>query len=466
VTPKRAPGLPPPFKFLASLRLAVFVILGIAAVAAVGTFTEARYDAEVAQKLVYQSVWMYLVMGLLCVNLTSVMIDRWPWKQHHAGFVLAHVGIMLLLLGALITQKLGVDGTLDFNIGEERRSLFLKDRELGVYSTLDGTSYTTLFQTDVDFLRHPPSPQSPYIIHLGSDELRVIGYEHFAFRESEINESPAAHDGPAVRFQLENANVNLTQWLRRENQRPSGEVDLGPAKVVLASEIMPPMGRNAVVLISHPDSPILDYIIYNKDNSIRKRGQVRQSETIDTGWMGMKFRLLRFMPHAKETVRFVASPTASPISVSALKFQFQGEEYWLGLDSVIKLYRDDRMFVVGYGHKQMQLDFPMRLLEFQMGRYEGTDRPSSYASVVHVPGQPQVTISMNEPLKYHGFTFYQSSFEKDPQTGKPTASILSVNRDPGRWIKYIGSMMIVLGSIVLFYFKRVQWLSTLKGKKE
>ena len=85
-------------KFTASLKLAVIVILGLAVISAVGTITEARYnDAMVANKLVYTSPWMYVILSLLCVNLIGVMIDRWPWKQHHAGFVLGHIFILHLV---------------------------------------------------------------------------------------------------------------------------------------------------------------------------------------------------------------------------------------------------------------------------------------------------------------------------------------------------------------------------------
>ncbi len=98
------------------MRLAVFVIISLAAVAAVGTIIEAKYnDADMAQQLVYKSPYMYAVLGLLCVNLIGVMIDRWPWKVRHIPFILAHVGIIMTLIGALMTQKLGVDGSLVLN---------------------------------------------------------------------------------------------------------------------------------------------------------------------------------------------------------------------------------------------------------------------------------------------------------------------------------------------------------------
>lgn len=450
--------LKPPFHFLASIRMAVFIILALAVIAAVGTITEARYDAEVAQKLVYQSIYMYIVMGLLIVNLIAVMVDRWPWKQHHAGFVLAHIGIITLLFGAWLTQKFGIDGTMSFETGQERRTVLSKDHDILIYSSRDGNNFTGLYQGEEDFLRHPPSEKNPFVIHLGGDDLKIVQYENFAFRESEISVSEKPQDGPAIRFQLENPNVNMTQWLRREGSRARTEVDLGPAKVILAEVLPPPSGRNEVVLVEKPGSPVLDYVIYNKDNSIRKKGKVQQSETVETGWMGLKFRLLRYLPHAREKVSYVVSPTASPMSTPAFRFTFQGQEYWIGLNSVLRIFLKDGMYLISYGHRRLELDFPLRLKEFRVGMYEGTERAASYESLVEVPGRGDVTISMNEPLKHNGFTFYQSSFEKN-ERGEPVASILSVNRDPGRWIKYVGSMMMVFGSIVLFYFKRVQWRS-------
>ena len=459
------PRLKPPFQFLASIRLAIFVILGMAAIAAVGTITEARYDSEVAQKLVYQSVWMYIVMAALIINLIGVMVDRWPWKQHHAGFVCAHIGIIILLFGSWLTQKYGIDGTLTFEQGQSRNTIMVKDRELAVFSSLDGNSFRPMFESPVDFLRHPPTEKNPFIIHLGSDEMKFVQYEQFAFRESEISGTDNNGDGPAIRFELENPNVNLTQWLRRENLHSGAEIDLGPAKVILADKVPEPMGRNAVIVITKPGSDTLDYVIYNKDNTIRKKGKVKQSETVETGWMGMKFRLLRYLPHSREKVTYDVSPTASPISVSALRFFFQGQEYWIGLDTVLRIYLADRMYIVRFGHRALELAFPLKLDKFTVGFDPGTEKPSSYESQVEVPGRGTVKISMNEPLQYQGFTFYQSSFEKD-ERGQPIASVLSVNHDPGRWIKYIGSMMMVIGSILLFYFKRVQWVSALNKKKE
>lgn len=450
----------PHLKFLASLKLAVMIIISLGVVSAVGTITEARFnDAEVAQKLVYHSPYMYGILMVLCINLIAVMVDRWPWRPHHLGFVLAHIGIIILLVGAWITSKFGVDGSLYFEIGQATRYVQIKENYLAVFGSLGGEGMQPMHEEPVDFLLSPPTPEKPYVVPLGKDEIKIVGYYQFAFRESDIVPSQDQRDGPAVRIQLENPNVNLTEWILRDRTRESQDLDLGPAKVILAKSALPPSGRNEIVIVDKPGSPVLEYKIFNKDKSLRKSGSIRESEFVETGWMGIKFRLLRYLPHAHEMVRYNELGYATPSTTSAMLMQFGGgQERWVGLGIPVRIYFEDRAYVVSFGNRNLDLGFPLRLKEFRMDRYQGTDRAATYESEVDVPERGDVVISMNEPLKYKGFTFYQASFQRDPGTGKPVASILSVNRDPGRWIKYLGSILIVIGSCVLFWFKRVQWL--------
>ncbi len=440
-------------KFLASLKLAVFVLISLAVISAVGTVVEARYnDAFVAQKLVYHSGYMYFIMGLLCINLIAVMVDRWPWRQRHTGFVLAHVGIVILLIGSWVTQRYGIDGSMAFQIGESVRHVTVPERDLTVIASLDGSTFNTIFESETDFLRDPPDAKNPFIVQLGADQLKIVEYHHFAYRESQIIKSALESDGPAVRFQLANPNVNLSEWLRRDLTKAESQVDLGPARIVLARQMPSPTGRNEIFLVVPDKSRKLRYAIYNKDKTLRAKGELKESDTIETGWMGLKFRILRFLPNAREEVRFIPAPRSTPATTSAFRFEFRGKEYWLGLNSVTRLYLEDRVYFISYGNRRLELSFPLTLKQFRVGTYQGTARAASYESEVEVPGRGQVLISMNEPLKHEGFTFYQSSFERN-EKGEPVISILSVNHDPGRGLKYLGSFMIVLGSIILFYFR-------------
>ena len=81
------------FSFLASLKLAVMIIISIAILAAIGTFLEARYDAAYAQKVIYLSPYMFFVLSMLCVNLINVMarcagsrVLAGPWMRTAFAF--------------------------------------------------------------------------------------------------------------------------------------------------------------------------------------------------------------------------------------------------------------------------------------------------------------------------------------------------------------------------------------------
>lgn len=456
--------------FFANLKFAVVIILAIGIISAVGTVYEAIYmEAEIAQKLVYHSWPMYITLILLCLTLIAVMIDRWPWKQHHAGFVLAHIGIIILLMGSWMTKEYGIDGNMVFNIGEERKFVTVKDRDLMVFASFGGQGMKSIFEAPVDFLSNPPSEKKPFVVRLGADQLQFTDYYHFAYRDSEILASELERDGPAVRIQLENANVNMTEWIRRDSQSKARELNLGPAKIVLSSDVPPPSGQNEVIFVTRPKGKDpekkIDYIIYSKDKELVKKGTVVQGDTIETGWMALKVRLLRYLPNSRESITFTKAGYFTPVTTSAAKFSFRGQDYWIGVNSVLRLFIEDTAYVISYGHRQIDIGFPLKLTDFKVGLQEGTDRAASYESRVDVPAVGNVLISMNEPLYHGGFTFYQASFEKD-ETGRAVTSILSVNHDPGRWVKYLGSLLIVLGSIVLFYFRRTQWLSKLKGNSK
>ena len=71
---------------------------------------------------------------------------------------------------------------------------------------------------------------------------------------------------------------------------------------------------------------------------------------------------------------------------------------------------------------------------------------------------------MNKPLEYGGYTFYQASYQVEE--GAPPISVLSVNYDPGRWLKYVGSMLLVLGIVIMFYMNPHYWSILLDKKKE
>ncbi len=473
-------------KQLSSLKTAVIVILSLASVIAWGTFVEARFDSSIATKLVYHSIWMKLVMGTLIINLTAVMIDRWPWQAKHTGFVCAHIGIIVLLMGSLVTQYYGIDGSVSFGIGERSRKIVVGEQDFVVYSLPTSGQPIKLYDyrgttgNDVDFYLHRPQNEPVHIV-LPDATIDVVDFLPFAIRDDIVVSSESKDDGPAVRFQLSNANVNLTDWVGGQGGTREATKDLGPAQIVLTTEHPDMSGRFAIVL-NPIDNEKLSYSIYSKsDPKNIKKGTASAGDVLDLGWMNMKFRIFKFIPHAKEETKFQALERPTPMTTQALKLVFKENsgsakpvEHWLQLNAPIRIFTGNTAYAIAFSNRSILLDFDLQLTNFSVGRYPGTNRAASYESVVTLEERgakpadathpisaqgpqvmPNIKISMNEPLKYGGFTFYQSSFQED-ESGRPIMSILSVNRDPGRWIKYLGALIIVLGIIHLFYYKNIK----------
>ncbi|MBX3040364.1 MAG: cytochrome c biogenesis protein, partial [Bdellovibrionaceae bacterium] len=210
-------------RFLASLKLAVLIMIALAIVTAWGTIVESMYDAEAARKMVYDTVWMYVVMGALSVSLIAVMVDRWPWKKKHTAFVLAHIGILLLLLGSVLTLKHGLDGQMTIPIGQSARHVVLPfETDILVYASFGGDAMTKLHEEQVDFFRHPPTEAKPVRIKTDAGDILFTDAKKYVLPSRQVEPADEASAGPAVRFQIANGSVSVVEWLvQRQSTRPA-----------------------------------------------------------------------------------------------------------------------------------------------------------------------------------------------------------------------------------------------------
>ncbi|PIS09739.1 MAG: cytochrome c biogenesis protein [Bdellovibrio sp. CG10_big_fil_rev_8_21_14_0_10_47_8] len=440
-------------RMFSSVKIAVVILLALAAVTAVGTIIEARYDAHAAAKLVYHTPLMYTIMGALAITLIAVMVDRWPWKSRHVPFLLAHVGILVLLLGSVITMEFGVDGTMRFGIGEKNRWVTVPQTDFQIWSSFDGDRYTQLLSQEVDFFSHRPE-KVPFSYPLAEGELKVETYEPYVLPAKKVIASSSTRAGSAVRFQIQNSRVNVTDWLVQTRPGAVASNNFGPAQIFLGPAPAKSTLANELYLDPSQKGDDLKYTVFYRDPSRKTlTGRVKEGGSFDTGWMGLQFRIFRYLPKAEESYEFKTMERPTPLTTSAVKISFQGKSHWIQLNDVLKLFTDNAVYLVTYGNRRLDLGFDLSLKKFEVGRYQGTMRASSYQSVVATPDGVETLISMNEPLKHQGYTFYQASFQDGP-TGEPTASILSVNKDPGRPLKYLGSLILSLGIIWLFYNRR------------
>jgi hypothetical protein len=176
--------------------------------------------------------------------------------------------------------------------------------------------------------------------------------------------------------------------------------------------------------------------------------------TLDFGELdGVQLKVLRFLRHAgsEETlVEVSAGKTRQQVWL-----QRSDENYGFQL-----LQTKQGPLFIGLDYERLPLGFELKLLKFRHGKNPGQMGDASFASTVELVDRAkgidrQRTISMNEPLVYGKYALYQSSFKETPE-GKQ-ASSLTVACDPGRLLKYVGSLMICGGAFLMFFCRAIAW---------
>jgi hypothetical protein len=112
------------YEFLSSLQFAVVLISSLAIVLGVGTFVESAYGTEAVKFGVWDTWWFTLLNALLAVSIFCAAAIRYPWKRHQTGFVITHIGLLVLLAGCLLSQRGGIDAQIPLLEGEKGGKAF------------------------------------------------------------------------------------------------------------------------------------------------------------------------------------------------------------------------------------------------------------------------------------------------------------------------------------------------------
>jgi len=98
------------------------------------------------------------------------------------------------------------------------------------------------------------------------------------------------------------------------------------------------------------------------------------------------------------------------------------------------------------------LPFSVRLDSFEIDTYPGTHRPAMFRSRVTVNdpasgGSFPAVIQMNQELSHAGWKLFQSSYQIE---GDRRQTVLSVSRDPGQPVVFLGYILLLAGMCTVF----------------
>lgn len=110
------------------------------------------------------------------------------------------------------------------------------------------------------------------------------------------------------------------------------------------------------------------------------------------------------------------------------------------------------------GQHNYTLPFSIRLDDFSVVYYPGTQSPQDYVSTITLNGLQRDTISMNHICRYKGYRIYQSGYTSD---GNVT---LTVTHDPwGTGMNYCGYLLLLISMSAFFFDSHSRFRQLLRG---
>lgn len=339
---------------LAGRPVVPFVLLPVLMlVLVIGTVAQAAIGLYEAQRLFFSSWPTLLLLGGMVFGLGCkfILASRWTWAR--SGINLAHLGVLILLVGGLLSALLTREGNLVVAEGEE--SNLIRDYHQRDFSILlpDGRSLSLPFQD----------------IHPGM----VIPVAETGFR------------------------LTIEGTCRHCKILPRDEVE--------PTDDHPPHGMARFMALT--PAPL------QKEDEANMNG-----------------------------LTFILSGGGDDVDGRYIAFDM--------MPSPVVLDTEDGAVNIFLAKRASALPFSIHLVTFTAERHPGTMMARAYRSDVLVRDAGMewpVRIEMNKPLRYRGYTLFQSSFFTPADDG-PNYTVLAVVENRAWLFPYIGTGILAAGLLL------------------
>ena len=144
-------------------------------------------------------------------------------------------------------------------------------------------------------------------------------------------------------------------------------------------------------------------------------------------------------------------------------------QVWAGYGAPITVDAAGKRWNLALRKHRWKLPFSIRLDRFNRELHPRTNMArefSSFVTKIEGGAGQQIRITMNEPLRHGGYTFYQSSW--GPQNGRPgdrLYSVFAVVRNPADQIPLYACVVTTVGLVLHFLQRLLAYLRNEKARK-
>ena len=451
--------------FLYSTRFMAVLFVLFAVAMGVATFIENDYGTQTSKALVYNSWWFEAIMVFFIINFFGNIFRYQLYKKEKWPVLMFHGAFIFILIGAGITRYIGHEGIMLINEGETTNR-YLSETTYVNYIVDDGAvqklevnkpillsawgknswSYEDNFKEkkfNIELVDYIPWAEKKLI----ADEN---GVEHLLFVESS---SGSRHEHYIKSGTIQNIHNILVGFNATSNGANINIFKRNDSLKIISKEA----GVYQVMATQQSGSLTKDSI---QDFKLRALYNVA----------GLPFVVPQYPEKGiRQTVRGPKDDKKLDVIVldvstdeKTQRIELTGGKF--NSDNLQQFSVGEFNFRMWYGAKTMETPFSVKLNDFQLEKYPGSESAASYASEVTVidPNETfDYRIFMNHILDYKGYKFFQSSYDL---SGEFEQTHLSVNHDFwGTFITYLGYSLLYTGMICIFFAKYTRFDSLKKS---
>ena len=455
------------FNFLYSTRLMAVLFIVFATAMGVATFIENDYGTQTSKALIYNAWWFEAIMALFIINFFGNIFRYRLYKKEKWAVLLFHSAFLLILVGAGITRYVGYEGIMLIEEGETTNKF------------LSETTYVNLVvdNNEIQKTSNQPILLSAWGSNTWSyqDDFKGINYkvdlvDYIPWAEKKFIED---ENGVEHLFFVESSEGSRHEhWIKKGTIQNIHGVLVGFEAENNNASLNFSNKNGALTMISKTDG---DWFRM----ADQKRGTVAKDTLQEFQYLTLhnigKLQFVIPKPAEKgiiKTIRGPKSDTAKDMIVLDVTANKQTKRVELtggkfNTEGAKNFALGGLNFRLLYGAKILETPFSIKLNDFQLEKYPGSESAASYASEVTVI-DPKETfdyrIYMNHILDHRGYKFFQASYDL---TGEREETHLSVNHDfLGTFITYLGYSLLYTGLICILFAKNTRFDNLKKGLKK
>lgn len=449
-------------KFLSliySTRLMAVLFVVFALAMGVATFIENDYGTETAQALVYSAWWFEGVMILFSINFFGNLLKFKLYKKEKLVVLIFHLSFFLILIGAGITRYISFEGTMPIKEGEVSNTFLSRDNYISIVVN-DGVDQKTPIHHKKILLSAIGTNNYSYNTDFKGTDVSIKLTNYIPNAQEKFEES---EDGiEFLKFVESGGGGRHDHYLQKGTSQIVHGISVGfdaPTKSAIDFKTI----DGKLKIQSAVGGSF--YRMADKFEGIIAKDSLQDFSILAVHSIaGLQFVVPQYalkgayktVPGDKDQKSLAQLEFDVTVNNTTKHIKLKGGN--LAIQPPTQFSVENLNFRINYGALQKELPFSIKLNDFQLDTYPGSQSAMSFASEVTVIA-PEETfdfkIFMNNILNYKGYKFFQSSYNITPQYEQ---TYLSVNHDFwGSTITYIGYFLLYAGLILILFMKNTRF---------